>query len=126
MLVAATCLWAFRDRLGRRWRGRLWALTGVVTTIMVGGALLSADITRVLEQQLYSANIIYAEQSSYQRIVSGAAHDALYLDDIADTGMLFVPSVDGKTHNEAEFTEWSDCLAGASVFANTTERLATD
>jgi N-carbamoyl-L-amino-acid hydrolase len=39
--------------------------------------------------------------------------------------MLFVPSVDGRTHAEAEFTEWEDCLAGARAFANATLDLAT-
>jgi N-carbamoyl-L-amino-acid hydrolase len=38
--------------------------------------------------------------------------------------MVFVPSADGKTHNEAEFTPWDDVVSGARVFANATVRLA--
>jgi len=30
--------------------------------------------------------------------------------------MIFVPRVDGKTHNEAEYTEWEDAVAGARTF----------
>jgi N-carbamoyl-L-amino-acid hydrolase len=61
---------------------------------------------------------------SHRTMVSGAGHDATYLNTITDTGMLFVPSVDGKTHNEAEYTEWADAVEGAKVYAATTERLA--
>jgi N-carbamoyl-L-amino-acid hydrolase len=61
----------------------------------------------------------------YEHLVSGAGHDAKYLNEVAPTGMIFVPSVDGITHNEGEFTEWEDCVAGANVFANTTLRLAS-
>lgn len=58
-------------------------------------------------------------------LVSGAGHDAIYLKDVTDTGMIFVPSVDGISHNEDEFTSWEDCVAGANVFVNATYRLAT-
>lgn len=61
---------------------------------------------------------------SYEHLVSGAGHDAKYLNDVAPTAMLFVPSVDGITHNEAEFTEWADCVAGANVYVNAVEDLA--
>ncbi|MFA9516511.1 Zn-dependent hydrolase [Halopenitus sp. H-Gu1] len=59
-----------------------------------------------------------------ERMVSGAGHDAKYLNDVTDAAMLFVPSADGITHNEAEFTPWDDCVAGARAFAETTLRLA--
>jgi N-carbamoyl-L-amino-acid hydrolase len=62
--------------------------------------------------------------ASAERIVSGAGHDAKYLNDLAETAMIFVPSADGKTHNEAEFTPWDDVVRGAQVFADATRRLA--
>jgi N-carbamoyl-L-amino-acid hydrolase len=40
--------------------------------------------------------------------------------------MVFVPSADGKTHTEAEFTPWEDVVRGAEVFANATVRLARE
>jgi N-carbamoyl-L-amino-acid hydrolase len=61
----------------------------------------------------------------HERVVSGAGHDAVYVNRVAPTGMLFVPSVDGVTHNEREFTAWDDCVAGAEVLAEATRRLAT-
>jgi len=52
-------------------------------------------------------------------IVSGAGHDACYLARIAPTGMIFVPCVDGLSHNEAEAItpEWAE--AGAHAHRNT-------
>jgi len=61
---------------------------------------------------------------SYERMVGGAGHDASYVNDVTDAGMIFVPSVDGKTHNEAEFTDGDDGVAGVEFFANATRRLA--
>lgn len=62
----------------------------------------------------------------YQRMLSGAGHDAKYLNDITDAGMIFVPSADGLTHCEEEFTPWEDILAGARTYADTVCALATD
>ena len=62
----------------------------------------------------------------YERLPSGAGHDAKYVNDVTDSGMIFVPSVGGKTHNEAEFTRPEDCVAGATVLAETTLALATE
>lgn len=39
---------------------------------------------------------------SSRKILSGAGHDACYVNAIAPTGMIFVPCVDGISHNEAE------------------------
>lgn len=48
-------------------------------------------------------------------IVSGAGHDACYLAGVVPTGMIFVPCVDGISHNEIEeiSPEWAE--AGAQV-----------
>lgn len=62
----------------------------------------------------------------YDRILSPAGHDAKYVNDYFPAGMVFVPSEGGKTHNEAEFTEWDDCVQAATVFANATRSLADD
>ena len=49
------------------------------------------------------------------RMVSGAGHDANYLNTICPTSMIFVPSEDGISHTEAEFTEWEDVVVGTNV-----------
>ena len=57
-------------------------------------------------------------------IVSGAGHDACYLAQVAPTGMIFVPCVDGISHNEIEeiSPEWA--AAGAQVLLHAVTEMA--
>ena len=52
---------------------------------------------------------------STKRMPSGAGHDAQMLARICPTAMVFTPSVNGLSHNIAEFTEAGDIEAGANV-----------
>ncbi len=52
---------------------------------------------------------------SRHRMVSGAGHDASYMNQVAPTAMIFVPSIGGRSHVEVENTRWEDCEAGANV-----------
>ena len=46
---------------------------------------------------------------------SGAGHDAQALAAVAPSGMIFVPSAGGVSHDAREHTPWQDCLNGANV-----------
>jgi N-carbamoyl-L-amino-acid hydrolase len=46
---------------------------------------------------------------------SGAGHDAQALARVTRSGMLFVPSRAGVSHQPAEHTDWDDCVDGADV-----------
>lgn len=48
-------------------------------------------------------------------IVSGAGHDAVYMARVAPTAMIFVPCVDGISHNEVEDAKPEDLAAGCNV-----------
>jgi N-carbamoyl-L-amino-acid hydrolase len=48
-------------------------------------------------------------------IVSGAGHDACYINRVAPTGMIFVPCEGGISHNEAENATPEDLAAGCNV-----------
>jgi beta-ureidopropionase / N-carbamoyl-L-amino-acid hydrolase len=48
-------------------------------------------------------------------IVSGAGHDAQALAAVTPTGMVFVPSAGGISHDPTEHTCWRDCVNGANV-----------
>jgi len=52
---------------------------------------------------------------SHMDIISGAGHDACWINRVAPTAMVMCPCVDGLSHNEAEdiSKEWS--TAGAEV-----------
>ena len=55
---------------------------------------------------------------STKRMPSGAGHDAQMMARICPTGMIFVPSVDGISHNPAEHTDEQDLIAGAQLLAD--------
>ena len=85
---------------------------------------LSMDIAHVVTfapVAFYTAcfeTVITAPQPlgySHMNIVSGAGHDACWINRIAPTAMIMCPCVDGLSHNEAEeiTKEWS--TAGADV-----------
>jgi N-carbamoyl-L-amino-acid hydrolase len=50
-----------------------------------------------------------------RRMPSGAGHDAQMLARVCPTGMVFVPSHDGISHNPAEHTDPADLAAGVDV-----------
>ena len=52
---------------------------------------------------------------SARRMASGAGHDAQMLSRVCPTAMIFTPSVNGLSHNIAEFTHAADIEAGANV-----------
>jgi N-carbamoyl-L-amino-acid hydrolase len=58
------------------------------------------------------------------RLPSGAGHDAQMLARICPSGMVFVPSARGISHNPAEHTDDSDLEAGANVLLHVMLRLA--
>ena len=52
-------------------------------------------------------------------IPSGAGHDAQMMARVCPTGMIFVPSRDGISHNPAEHTDPADLIAGCDVLLQT-------
>ncbi|MFM8836699.1 MAG: M20 family metallo-hydrolase [Actinomycetota bacterium] len=63
--------------------------------------------------------------NTVRRMPSGAGHDAQMLARICPSGMIFVPSVKGISHNPAEFTSDSDLEAGANILLHTMLSLTT-
>ena len=60
---------------------------------------------------------------SSKRLYSGAGHDAQYIASIAPTAMIFVPSMNGKSHCEEELTTYEECAKGADVLIETVLQL---
>jgi beta-ureidopropionase / N-carbamoyl-L-amino-acid hydrolase len=60
----------------------------------------------------------------HRRILSGAGHDAQYMAAICPTGMIFVPSRDGRSHCEEEFTPMDDIENGANTLLLAASTLA--
>jgi beta-ureidopropionase / N-carbamoyl-L-amino-acid hydrolase len=62
--------------------------------------------------------------NSVMRMPSGAGHDAQMFARICPSGMIFTPSVNGLSHNPAEFTEPADLAAGTQVLLDVMLTLA--
>ena len=65
-----------------------------------------------------------AHGRSVTRLPSGAGHDAQMMARLCPTGMIFVPSVKGLSHNVAEFTHPADIEAGAAILLDLMLELA--
>ena len=52
---------------------------------------------------------------SHRDIISGAGHDACWINQVATTAMIMCPCVDGLSHNEAEKISKDWAMAGADV-----------
>ena len=61
---------------------------------------------------------------TYQRMPSGAGHDAQMLARVCPSAMIFVPSVGGLSHNVREHTEPADLQRGAQVLLQVVLALA--
>lgn len=58
-------------------------------------------------------------------IPSGAGHDSQNMAHLAPTGMIFVPSRDGRSHSPAEHTDFADVERGANVLLSTVLALSS-
>lgn len=65
-----------------------------------------------------------ASGARHRRILSGAGHDAQYMAAIGPAGMVFVPSRDGRSHCEEEFTAMDDIEHGANTLLGAALELA--
>ncbi len=63
---------------------------------------------------------------SQQELVSGAGHDAQIIGRRCPAGMIFVPSIDGVSHNVRERTHPHHLIAGADVLLRTLVSLADE
>ena len=59
-----------------------------------------------------------------KRMTSGAGHDAQMMVRICPTAMIFVPSIDGISHNPKEYTKDTDLVDGTNVLLDVVSNLA--
>lgn len=55
---------------------------------------------------------------TYKKMYSGAGHDAQFISHLIPSVMIFVPSLDGVSHNEEEYTSLQQCVQGVDVLLN--------
>lgn len=61
---------------------------------------------------------------SVMRLSANTGHDALSLGPVCPTALIFVPSRDGISHSEFEYTSPEQCAAGAEVLMHAVLRRA--
>jgi N-carbamoyl-L-amino-acid hydrolase len=74
-------------------------------------------VPAVFNERLVQRVLESAGELGYSSLhmVSGAGHDASYMNQVCPTAMIFVPSIGGRSHVEVEYTSREDCEAGANV-----------
>lgn len=70
---------------------------------------LSKDVIDTIERVAKEKNY------KHKKMNSGAVHDAVMLTNITDVGMIFVPSINGKSHCPDEMTKMEDIKLGCDV-----------
>jgi len=116
---------AVLDRLGDAMRAALSAIARQ-RGLMFGFSVLSRIAPVHCAPSVLSAieDTVHDLALSATHLNSGAAHDAQIIAGIAPTGMIFVPSKEGRSHSAAEWTAWADIEAGANTLLHTLRRLA--
>lgn len=71
--------------------------------------LLNGELTSIFEK------VCNVKNFSYSKMVSGAGHDAMELAKKFPTGLIFIPSKDGISHNKDEYSFDNDIITGTEV-----------
>lgn len=90
--------------------------------------ILTADKPVPLSKELAAISEQVCQELSikYRRMNSGAGHDAMHIATIIPTTMIFVPSIDGISHNPAEYTKPQDIELGVQVLWESICRIDRD
>lgn len=80
---------------------------------------LSKRITDSIEKVAIEQNF------KYMKLNSGAVHDVAMLNEVTDIGMLFIPSIGGKSHCPEEHTNDQDIKAGCNLLLSVVHALAS-
>ncbi|WP_343598426.1 Zn-dependent hydrolase [Acinetobacter sp.] len=70
-------------------------------------------------------NLAKQSHLSVKKMPSGAGHDAQVISEVCPTGMIFVPSVAGLSHNVKEFTHLQDIENGGNILLKVLYDLAS-
>lgn len=70
---------------------------------------LNQDIVQSLVESCETLDL------TYHKLPSGAGHDAMMMAKVFPTGLIFVPSKDGLSHNKEEFTPIEQIVAGVTL-----------
>ncbi len=81
-------------------------------------AVMDETINVAICESCEALGLSHTSASSY------AGHDAQPMSHFTPSGLIFIPSVEGISHNPGEFTNWEDIINGANVLLHTVLNLA--
>jgi allantoate deiminase len=116
---------ATKQRLARELQAasdRIAESRGVTVQYELAGDILPMPMNPEIQATLAAAASDHG--LAYRRMVSGAGHDSQVMATRVPTGMLFVPSVEGRSHSAAEYTTPEAAATGVEVLAAALHRLA--
>ena len=87
---------------------------------------ITKDDTEYFSDDILKITEASAEKMGFPalHIMSGAGHDAKYVNRLAPTGMIFIPSINGVSHCEEEYSTPSDMEKGVQVLLDAVLTLA--
>ena len=95
------------------------------------GVTISRKVLARFEPVTFDQRVVHLVETHAERLghsvstmPSGAGHDAQMLARVCPSGMVFVPSLDGVSHNPAEHTDAVDLERGANVLLGVVLELA--
>ena len=94
----------------------------IATTAQDEGVKITSRSLVRFNPVIFADDIVHAVEDeakrqglSARRLPSGAGHDAQFMASVCPAGMIFVPCVDGISHNVNEHSDPKDLIAGANV-----------
>jgi allantoate deiminase len=113
----------------QRMANAIWACCEAIAQergLAVSSEIMNDSLPSSMDLALQSVLIDSAEAcgASWRAMPSGAGHDSQEMARHLPTAMLFVPSVEGRSHSAAEYTTPEDAARGATVLATALYRLA--
>jgi hydantoinase/carbamoylase family amidase len=80
---------------------------------------LADDVIEIIEEEAKRRGI------KYKLMNSGAVHDSSLLAGVTNVGMIFVPSVNGRSHVQYEKTEFEDIKQGCDLLLGAIYKLSS-
>jgi len=99
---------AMNDACGRR-----GIALEIITLSEESPVTFSYDVVKAIER------VCDAENFSAVAMPSGAGHDAAHIARVVPTGMIFIPSQKGISHDPREYSTTQEILRGAQVLLGT-------
>lgn len=103
------------------WIGAVDGRSGVKLEATPIARILPTLMADSLQDQIEAA--ASAVRAPVMRMPSGAGHDAMVVGRIIPAGMLFIPSIGGRSHDIVEDTSEDDIVLGCEVLASVVARL---